>query len=279
MVRRVARDSRTRPPRLAGRRAPASGRTPRSPRRVPVPIASPRSAAASAAASFTPSPTIATTRPSACSRCDDRDLVGGQHLGHDLRRCRPARPRPAAARRLSPVSSTGRRPSRRRAATASADVGRTVSATTTSPARRRHQSDPHRPCGPAPRACVGRSGERLGHVSPPSAAARPTRPAGPTRPARPSTAACTPSPSRSAKSVATGRAGDLRRGRGERPARSGGPSRPRPRRPAAGTVVCASTARPATTSSTASGRWSPCRSCRGRRCRPRRVRLEDLRAA
>ena len=51
---------------------------------VPVPMASPRSAWASAAASLTPSPTMATARPSACSRLTDVDLVRGQYLGDDL---------------------------------------------------------------------------------------------------------------------------------------------------------------------------------------------------
>ena len=51
---------------------------------VPVPMARPRSAWASAAASLTPSPTIATTRPSACSRSTTSTLSGGQHLGDHL---------------------------------------------------------------------------------------------------------------------------------------------------------------------------------------------------
>ena len=51
---------------------------------VPVPIASPRSACASAGASLTPSPTIATTRPSACSRRTTSALSAGQHLGDHL---------------------------------------------------------------------------------------------------------------------------------------------------------------------------------------------------
>ena len=51
---------------------------------VPVPMARPRSAWASAAASLTPSPTMATVRPSACSRSTTADLVLGQHLGDHL---------------------------------------------------------------------------------------------------------------------------------------------------------------------------------------------------
>ena len=51
---------------------------------VPVPIAIPRSACASAGASLTPSPTIATMRPSACRRVTTSRLAGGQHLGDDV---------------------------------------------------------------------------------------------------------------------------------------------------------------------------------------------------
>ncbi len=51
---------------------------------------------------------------------DDVDLVGGQHLGDDRRRCRPRRRRPGRRRSLSPVSSTGRSPRPRSSAIASA---------------------------------------------------------------------------------------------------------------------------------------------------------------
>ena len=88
----VALDRGQRPPgqrdrvreRRAGRRGPGSGRTPRSRRRSPVPIARPRSAWASAAASLTPSPAIATTRPACLQLPDRRDLAGGQHPGDHL---------------------------------------------------------------------------------------------------------------------------------------------------------------------------------------------------
>ena len=50
---------------------------------VPVPMAMPTSAAARAGASLTPSPAMATTRPSACRAGDDVALVVGQHLGLD----------------------------------------------------------------------------------------------------------------------------------------------------------------------------------------------------
>ena len=49
---------------------------------VPVPMAMPTSACARAGASLMPSPTMATTFPSACSRFDLGDLALGQHLGH-----------------------------------------------------------------------------------------------------------------------------------------------------------------------------------------------------
>ena len=51
---------------------------------VPVPMAMPTSAAASAGASLTPSPAIATTRPSRLQLVDHRALAVGQHLGLDL---------------------------------------------------------------------------------------------------------------------------------------------------------------------------------------------------
>ena len=51
---------------------------------VPVPMARPRSAWASAGASLTPSPTMATTRPSRLQAADDLGLAGGQDVGDDL---------------------------------------------------------------------------------------------------------------------------------------------------------------------------------------------------
>ena len=77
---------------------------------VPVPIASPRSAWASAGASLTPSPTIATTRPSACRRRTTSALSAGSTSAMTS-----SIPTSAATARavasLSPVSSTGRSPS------------------------------------------------------------------------------------------------------------------------------------------------------------------------
>ena len=51
---------------------------------VPVPIAMPTCAPASAGASLMPSPTIATMRPARALLGDDARLVLGLHLGEDL---------------------------------------------------------------------------------------------------------------------------------------------------------------------------------------------------
>ena len=76
---------------------------------VPVPMASPRSAWASAAASLTPSPTMATTLPSACSRLTTSTLSAGSTSA-----ITSSMPTSAATVRatasLSPVSSTGVEP-------------------------------------------------------------------------------------------------------------------------------------------------------------------------
>ena len=88
---------------------------------VPVPIARPRSAWASAGASLTPSPTIATTRPSACRRRMTSALSAGRTSAMTS-----SMPTSAATARavvsLSPVSRTGRRPSAFSDATASAEL-------------------------------------------------------------------------------------------------------------------------------------------------------------
>ena len=51
---------------------------------APVPMAMPTSACASAGASFTPSPTMATRAALALQPLDMRGLVGRQHLGPDV---------------------------------------------------------------------------------------------------------------------------------------------------------------------------------------------------
>ena len=73
---------------------------------APVPIAMPRSAAASAGASLMPSPTIATMRPSACSRSTSAALSAGRTSARTRSAgCRPARRPPAAVAPPSPVTS------------------------------------------------------------------------------------------------------------------------------------------------------------------------------
>ena len=97
---------------------------------VPVPIARPRSAWASAGASLTPSPTIATTRPSACRRRTTSAFSDGQDLGDDLVDADlggDARARSSRCRR-SAAPAAGRAPAARRRPRPT--VGLTVSATT-----------------------------------------------------------------------------------------------------------------------------------------------------
>ena len=96
---------------------------------VPVPIASPRSACASAGASLTPSPTIATTSPVALQPPHLGDLVLGIDLGeHALDPDLGRDPLGGLARVAG--EQHRRQPERAQLATASALVGLTVSATT-----------------------------------------------------------------------------------------------------------------------------------------------------
>src|SRR6266511_2184512 len=200
MVRSVRRDNRM--------ASTAARRSPRTRVRsdasmatsVPVPIARPRSAWARAAASLTPSPTIATTLPSACSRLTTSTLSAGNTsaMTRPGASALPAgssvMPTSAATARatveLSPVSSTGVRPSARSSATAWRLVGLTASATASTP-----RAAPSQPTATAvrPAACAaaiacarsaGRSGTR-------SASSR----ARPTYTVWPSTTPCTPTPS------------------------------------------------------------------------------------
>ena len=100
---------------------------------VPVPIARPMSACASAGASLMPSPTIATRLPSDCSRLTSAALRSGRTSA----RTRPMptwRAMAAAVRRLSPVIITTSRPSARRPARAATDSSLSVSATARTPA-------------------------------------------------------------------------------------------------------------------------------------------------
>ena len=99
---------------------------------VPEPMASPRSAAASAGPSLTPSPTMATDRPCACRSVITATLSAG--IAPAITSSMPASAATASAvASLSPVSRIVRRPRRRSAATAPAAEGLTVSATATAP--------------------------------------------------------------------------------------------------------------------------------------------------
>ena len=159
---------------------------------VPVPIARPRSAWASAGASLTPSPTIATTSPSRCSARDHGRLVGREHVGDHLARSRPRPATDRAARSLSPVSRIGletelaqeRRPPRRWRASA---------------CRRRATSPRTAPSQPTAIAvmpsasALSCSASSRGAELEPRSASSAVRP---TTTARPSTTASTPRPAR-----------------------------------------------------------------------------------
>ena len=113
---------------------------------VPVPMAMPTSAWASAGASLMPSPAIATMRPSACRRFT-RSLFSGQRLRRRPRRCRASRATASAVARLSPVSMTTRMPSACRALIASG-VEALIGSATPEPAgvgRRRRRTSPFGP--------------------------------------------------------------------------------------------------------------------------------------
>ena len=95
---------------------------------VPDPMAIPRSACASAGASFTPSPTMATTRPAACSSLTLSTFSSGRTPAKTSSRDIPTTSATwAATAALSPVSRIGRSPSSRNRAMARAEVSFTVS--------------------------------------------------------------------------------------------------------------------------------------------------------
>ena len=96
---------------------------------VPVPIASPRSACASAGASLTPSPTIATTSPASCNRRTSATFPAGS-TSATTRSTPTWSATPRAIDAVSPVNSTGVNPSDRSSAIASRLVGLTRSSTT-----------------------------------------------------------------------------------------------------------------------------------------------------
>ena len=104
---------------------------------APVPIATPRSAAASAGASLMPSPTIATTLPRACSSSTTPALSPGSTWARTRSGGIPTCAATArAVARWSPVTSQASMPAASRARTASADSGLTGSAIAIRPDRR-----------------------------------------------------------------------------------------------------------------------------------------------
>ncbi len=118
-------------------------------------------------------------------------------------RCRPRRRSARAARSLSPVSSTGVSPSSRSARTPCAEVGLRVSATTRTPAGAPVPGDRHG--GPA--AGLGAASTAARRSSPSAAPCSASSRGRPSTTSRPSTVPRTPSPSRLAKSVTSGREG------------------------------------------------------------------------
>ena len=223
MIRRVARDTRT--------AATAASRSVRT--RVmsaasmatsaPDPIANPSPcvpAWARAAASLTPSPTMPTTAPWACRSATTSRLSAGSTSARTSAASIPTCAATcSAARALSPVSSTGRIPSSRRAATAAREEGRTVSRTTrtaTACSGSLSASAPisaltasaawptARTTAVAPESWVSSTAERTasGTSAPISPVSQPGRP---TATRRPSTVAETPRPSWLEKSDGAGR--------------------------------------------------------------------------
>ena len=161
-------------PRPAGRRAPASGRRPRSPRRCRCPSPGPRSACARAAASLTPSPTIATTRPSRLQPLDHVDLAGRAAPRRPPRRCRPRRrPRgPRARCRRSAGPGRARAPRSR----AHGLGARSASRCRRRPARPRARAVPADHDGGAPRGLGRRPRPRRARRAATPAREQPGRP-------------------------------------------------------------------------------------------------------
>ena len=90
---------------------------------VPVPMATPRSACASAGASLMPSPTIATMWPADWISATMRALSAGEHPAADAVRAADGRATAAAAAGVSPDTSHTSMPAARRSRTASAEPG------------------------------------------------------------------------------------------------------------------------------------------------------------
>ena len=168
---------------------------------VPVPIAMPTSACASAGASLMPSPTIATTAPSACSFCTSSALPPGS-TSASTRSMPSCRPIASPVRRLSPVIITTLLPMRRSASTASRACSLTRVGDGDEPgdaARRRRRAPAVLPVR------LERREPRLG-VAEVEAAAPPCSARLPTTTSRPSTIARTPLPVTDLKCAAAGTA-------------------------------------------------------------------------
>mmetsp|Transcript_22197 Transcript_22197/g.71939 ORF Transcript_22197/g.71939 Transcript_22197/m.71939 type:complete len:218 (-) Transcript_22197:1731-2384(-) len=196
--------------RPAWERASASGAWPsRSPRRttlaaspaasMPRLIARPTSAVASAGASFTPSPTIATVFPSALSFSTNATLSTGRHPPRTSAASMPAAAAAAsAAACASPEHTYTRPPSARSAETAPAASARTRSVRRISPSNPRPSmptTTTETPCaasGPEPTSSAPRSAESAADAAPPIT--RATYPSRPTATRAPSTRASAPWP-------------------------------------------------------------------------------------
>ena len=179
---------------------------------VPVAIAMPTSAAASAGASLMPSPTIATTCPLPRSALDRVRLVVRQHLGRDLVDAQPVADRAARRPRPSPVSMTVPMPRLLAAAsTAAARMPSTVSPNASRPSTRGSGavSASQETVRPAPSSSRGLA-PRAAPTTPSSCIRR----ALPSTSRRPSTSADTPRPGSARKSVAAGRREAVRRSTG-----------------------------------------------------------------
>ena len=100
---------------------------------VPLPIAMPTSACASAGASLTPSPTMATTAPATCSRRTSATFPSGSTPA-TTRSTPAAAPMALAVRSLSPVSITTESPKPCRRSIACRELARMGSDTATRPA-------------------------------------------------------------------------------------------------------------------------------------------------
>ena len=165
---------------------------------VPAPMAMPRSAATSAGASFTPSPIMATRRPSRCRRSTWARLSAGRTPA--ITSVMPSRAAIArAVRSSSPVSMMGMRFIAFICATAAALVGFSASRTPRRPTMR--------PARTTMSAVSPRSAISARAVSTASASGMPSsarRAALPAAQSTPATRARTPLPNTAAKSAAAG---------------------------------------------------------------------------